>query len=109
MANYNFPPTSRYYTVGVDSTSDEAGNPLRFLQRRFLPQPERFAVLQEHSVSEGERIDHIAAKYLSDPAAFWRILDANGAMQVADLSSVGQKIKITLPEGIQGIPVTGSN
>ena len=37
------------------------------MRRRFVPPQEKFALLQEHTVTEGERLDHIAAKYLGDP------------------------------------------
>jgi len=36
-------------------------------------------LLQEHAVTEGERLDHIAAKYLGDPEQFWQLCDATGA------------------------------
>jgi hypothetical protein len=33
-----------------------------------------------HRRREGQRLDHLAAHYLGDPAGFWRIAEANGAM-----------------------------
>ncbi len=33
-----------------------------------------------HLRREGERLDHLAARYLADPAGFWRICDAAGVM-----------------------------
>ncbi|MBI3230614.1 MAG: LysM domain-containing protein [Burkholderiales bacterium] len=108
MANYNFSPTSRYYNTATSSMVDENGREVTYLQRRFFPQPERFSTLQEHVVTQGERIDQITAKYLSDPTAFWRLLDANRAMQAQDVTHLGQRIKITLPEGIPGMPNSGA-
>ena len=76
-----------------------------YLRRRFVPSPERFSLLQEHVVSEGERPDLVAAQHMGDPEAFWRIADANAAMRPQDLTdTVGKRIRITLPEGIPGAP-----
>ena len=40
-----------------------------YLRRRFVPPPERFALLREHVVAAGDRLDNLAAQYLGDPAA----------------------------------------
>lgn len=96
-----FPPTSRYY--GIDTATIEAidGRVTIYLQRRFVPAPERFALLVEHSVTQSERLDNITARYLGDPEQFWRVCDANGAMRPEELTEkVGRKLRITLPEGI---------
>ena len=54
-------------------------------------------------MTEGERLDHIAAKYLGDPEQFWRLCDANGAIRPNELlEPVGRRIRITLPENIPG-------
>ena len=72
-----------------------------FIKRRFIPAQENFATLQEHRVEENDRLDNIAAKYFSDPELYWRICDANGAMNPPDLvSKSGRRLRITLPEGI---------
>ena len=100
-----FPPTSRYH--GLDTTTLETpeGKTIIYLKRRFVPPPERFALLQEHQVTQGERLDNIAAAYLSDPEQFWRICDANAAMRPDELTeTVGRRLRITLPEGIPGTP-----
>ena len=56
-------------------------------------------------MTEGERLDNIAAQYLGDPEQFWRICDANGAMRPDELTeTVGRRLRITLPEGIPGAP-----
>jgi hypothetical protein len=74
-----------------------------YLCRRFVPPPERFSLLQEHEVSEGERPDGIAARYLGDPEQFWRVCDANNVIQPNELTeTTGRRIRITLPEGIPG-------
>ena len=45
-----------------------------------LPLPRTGPVLGFHRRVEGQRLDLIASHYLSDPTAFWRLCDADGAM-----------------------------
>ena len=96
-----FPPTSRYHRTAVATLTSADGSEIAYLKRRFVPPPERFALLQEHVVTEGERLDGIAARYLGDPEQFWRLCDANGAVRPDELiEPVGRRIRITLPENI---------
>jgi hypothetical protein len=68
-----------------------------------VPAPERFALLTEHVVAQGERLDNITAEHLGDPEQFWRICDANGALRPAELTEeLGRRLRITLPEGVPG-------
>ncbi|MEA3207800.1 MAG: hypothetical protein QOE70_857 [Chthoniobacter sp.] len=100
-----FPPSSRYHETPVATLTLPDGREVAYLRRRLVPPPEHFALLQEHAVSEGERLDHIAARYLGDPEQFWRICDGNGAMRPNELlEPVGRRIRITLPENIPGGP-----
>ncbi len=105
MTTYNFPPTSRYYGIETATMKTADGRVVAFLRRRLLPAPERFALLQEHTVSQGERLDQISASFQGDPEAFWRIADANAAMRPEALTEeIGRRLRITLPEGVPGIP-----
>jgi hypothetical protein len=105
MMTYNLPPTSRYYGLDVLALRTADGRVVPYLERRFVPGPERFVTLQEHVVVDGDRLDRIAAQYLGDPEAFWRVADANGAMRADELTqTLGRRIRITLPEGIPGNP-----
>ena len=100
-----FPPTSRYAGVETATIEDAAGVTIIYLRRRFVPPPERFALLQEHVVADGERPDTLADRYLNDPEQFWRICDANRAMRPDELTkTVGRRLRITLPEGLPGMP-----
>jgi hypothetical protein len=105
MATYNFPPTSRYYGIETTTLKSAGGQVQAYLHRRFLPASERFALLLEHKVEDGERLDNIAAKHMDDPEAFWRIADANWALRPEELTAtIGRSLRITLPEGIPGVP-----
>ena len=98
-----FPPTSRYHGIETATLETRDGKTVVFIRRRFLPSPDDLVLLQEHAVTEGERIDNIAALYLGDPEQFWRICDANGAMRPDELTDViGRRLRITLPAGLSG-------
>ncbi len=97
----NFSVTSRYHGLPTTEMTHANGKIVPYLRRRFIPAPEVFADLQEHTVSHGERPDHIAAHYLGDPELFWQLCDANRSMRPEELTeNAGRKIRITLPEGI---------
>lgn len=101
-----FPMNSRYQNVETAKLTRPDGSEVVYLKRRFVPQPERFALLQEHVVVEGDRLDNITARYLGDPEQFWRVCDANRAMRPDELTQeIGRRLKITLPEGIPGAPL----
>ncbi len=101
----SFPTTSRYYGVEVATLETPDRKAIAYLRRRIVPQPDRFALLLEHTVVKGDRLDNVTAKYLGDPEQFWRVCDANNAIRPEELTdTVGNKIRITLPEGIPGQP-----
>jgi hypothetical protein len=98
-----FPPNSRYHKLEVKKLEQLGQDPIAYLKRRFVPSPDRFATVQEHRVSQGDRIDNLAAKYLGDPELYWRLCDANGALRPDDLTRTpGQTLRITLPEDVPG-------
>jgi hypothetical protein len=98
-----FPPSSRYHGIELARLTLPDGRQIVYLRRRFVPSPGRFALLEEHTVSEGERLDRLAAAHLGDPEQFWQLCDANGAMRPDELTEqAGRVLRITLPEGIPG-------
>jgi hypothetical protein len=100
-----FPPTSRYHLVGTAVHTTPAGGEIIHLRRRFIPPPDRFHLLQEHTVTEGERHDTLAARFVGDPEQFWRLCDANGVLRPEELTETpGARVRITLPEGVPGTP-----
>jgi hypothetical protein len=73
---------------------------VRFLTRRFPPQPDTLATLGEHVVVGGDRLDLIAAAGLGDPTQFWRICDANPVIHPEELTAgdrIGSTIRIPVP------------
>lgn len=96
-----FAPSSRYRTVPITTLERAGASPIAYLLRRFVPRPERFALLREHRVRAGERLDTIAADELGDPEQFWQIADANGALAPEELTDeAGRRLRITLPAGV---------
>ncbi len=100
-----FAVNSRYYLTPTTRLVRADGAEVAYLRRRFIPPPESFALLQEHVVADGDRLDLLAQKYLGDPEQFWRIADANNAVEPDELTdTAGRRLRITLPEGIPGAP-----
>ena len=98
-----FPANSRYHSTGVATLESSEHEPIAYLKRRFVPATERFAVIQEHTVVESDRVDNLAAQYLGDPELFWRLCDANGVMRPNELTDqAGDKVAITLPVDVPG-------
>jgi hypothetical protein len=99
-----YPISSRYHGVETATLPASDGRTIAYLKRRFVPPPERFALLQEHTVVQGDRLDNIAAHYFGDPELFWRICDANRAIRAEELTETpGRLLRITLPEGLPGV------
>jgi len=100
-----FPTNSRYLNVETTKLVLPDGTEIAYLARRFVPPPDRFALLQQYQVAEGDRLDNLTARFFGDPEQFWRVCDANGAMHPDALTEeIGRRLRITLPEGIPGVP-----
>jgi hypothetical protein len=91
--------TSRYYTLETIIYVTPDGQEIAYKSRRFLPIDPAPVLLAEHTVTEGERLDNITARYLSDPEQFWRVCDSNDAMHPAELTAeIGRRLRITMPQ-----------
>jgi hypothetical protein len=58
-----------------------------------LPVPKSRPLVGYHRVREGQRLDHLAFRYLADATAMWKICEANnatvpGALAVRDLVGI---------------------
>lgn len=94
-----FEPTSRYYNSEVVTLTTPSGRVVAYIRRRFLPDAATMVLLAEHTVTEGDRLDNITARYLTDPEQFWRVCDVNNAMRPDDLTAeVGRKLRILYPQ-----------
>lgn len=98
-----FAPNSRYKNIGTKTMTGADGAGVLYLQRRILPPADSFVLLQEHIVNDGDRLDTITNQYLGDPEKFWQLCDANNTLHPDELTAnPGDRIRITLPEGIPG-------
>jgi hypothetical protein len=96
-----YPPTSRYYGLATAVLTTAEGREVRYLRRRFLPDPAALVTIGEHRVADGERLDTLAAQYLGDPLQAWRIGDANFSLRLEALvAETGIRIRLTLPAGV---------
>jgi hypothetical protein len=86
-----FDEKSRYRKAETYKVKDRRGRQVSVVT---VPGPLVQTVMGIHLLKEGQRLDHLAAKYLSDPAGFWRICEANGSMLAEALS---EQPEITIP------------
>ncbi len=96
-----FGPTSRYAGLDVAEMSvvdaDGTTRTVRYVRRRLLPRLDDQTPVAEHVVSPGERLDHIAARHLSDPTRFWLLCDANPVLRPEELEQVGRVVVVAMP------------
>jgi len=94
-----FEPTSRYYALEDASLTTADGSIIAYKRRRFLPDGKKMPPLVEVTVTEGDRLDLITARTLGDPEQFWRICDANNAMNPSDLTAeTGRVLRVSVPQ-----------
>jgi len=93
-----FESTSRYYNLPTATYTTSSGREIIYVRRRFLPDVSTMTILAEHTVTQGDRLDNITARYLNDPEQFWRVCDANTAIHPDELTAeIGRKLRIPLP------------
>lgn len=104
-----YPRNSRYFGIATAIYTTSDGRELPYLRRRLLPQPGSFSTVAEHEVSEADRADLLANRYIGDPELWWRLADANGVLDPAELTATpGRRIRITLPEGVTAPPTSAA-
>lgn len=94
-----FDHTSRYAGIDVAVYVGADGVEHPYVRRRFLPQGSSLPLLAEVAVGQGDRLDLIAARTLGVAEAFWRIADANDAMDPYDLTAdPGRILRVPVPQ-----------
>jgi hypothetical protein len=86
-------PASRYAATPAYRRRVDGLGEVELLEPR-TPPPTPAA--GHHRVAAGERLDHLAARLLDDPYAWWRLADANPAVEVEELDTAGRVLD--LPE-----------
>jgi hypothetical protein len=73
-----FDPLSRYYTVPGYTVTDRRGRTVTAIPAPDKPVQALFGL---HRRIQGQRLDHLAFHYLSDPAGYWRICELADVMR----------------------------
>ena len=86
-----FDDTSRYKTTEQYEMKDSRGRTVKVVA---VPNAPLQSLLGFHLRKQGQRPDHLAARYLNKAAGFWRIASINGVMLPEALS---EKTEIAIP------------
>lgn len=117
----SYPRSSRYHDAerGVYVTGD--GTEIPYTRRRLLPRPAAGPGdgtagdgtgadpatgpgTTPHTVSEGERPDLLAHRYLGSADQWWRIADANPVTDPEELTATpGAVVAVPVPGGFPGV------
>jgi hypothetical protein len=93
-----FAPSSRYAGLPVLFWEAPDGRSIAYVSRRFSPPSGALPLLVEVTTMAGERLDQIASQTLGDPEQFWRICDANDAMNPnALVAEPGRRLRVPVP------------
>ena len=86
-----FDEESRYKDLPYYYRTDRRQRRVAVVPIPELPESE---VQGYHIMKQGQRLDHLAAKYLNNPTGFWRICTVNGVMLPETLS---EQSEIAIP------------
>lgn len=96
-----FDPASRYFPIEIATIAvpdaEDGTRDVRYVRRRVIPSAADSTTLVEHTVTQGERLDQITARYIGEPTQFWRICDVNNVMQPEELEETGRVVDIAMP------------
>ena len=94
-----FEPGSRYYHLDTATHEGDDGEARRYVKRRFLPRAESLRTLAEVTVDDGDRLDLVSARSLGNSEQYWRICDANNAMNPRTLTETpGTRLLIAMSQ-----------
>lgn len=94
-----FDPGSRYANSETRTYVDPEGREIRFIARRFLPDGSRQPLLTEVGILQRDRLDLVANRTLGDPLAWWRVADANNALDPAELvAEPASRVRVAVPQ-----------
>lgn len=96
MSRYDGVEIASLSVTGADGTRRE----VRYYRRRFPIDDPRAVPLSLHTVLPGDRLDLVSFRYTGDPLGFWRIADANAALDpdaLVDDEAVGTDIVVPQP------------
>lgn len=86
-----FSDKSRYKGITTYESVDSRGRKVNVVA---VPASPNKSILGFHALKQGQRIDHLASRYINDEAGFWRIAEANDAMTA---EAISEKAEIAIP------------
>jgi hypothetical protein len=89
-----FDSLSRYLNIQTYTVTDHRGRTVTVVA---TPPDPGESLLGIHVLRQGERLDHLAFKYLNNPAGFWRIAERNEVVLPEQLTEQAQ---IEIPGGV---------
>ena len=99
-----YPRSSRYHDAEIGVHVRPDGTEVRYAKRRLLPPIAQNTSntsagdTTTHTVSSGERPDHLGQRYFGDADQWWRIADANPVLHPAELTAEpGTRIAVPVP------------
>lgn len=93
-----FDSKSRYYVLETATFVTDDGRSIAYKRRRFLPEGKELPLFTETKVEQSDRLDLIANRTIGDPEQFWRVCDANDAMNPFDLTEPGKWLSVPIPQ-----------
>lgn len=84
-----FDSKSRYHKLETYLVTDHRGQPVKVVPVPPFPNERMLGI---HKMRQGQRLDHLAHKYLDNPAGFWRICEINDVMLPEALSEAPEII-----------------
>jgi hypothetical protein len=100
VSRYSDVETTTYEAIADDGTR----RLVRHYRRRFPAEPADHSTLARHLVVPDDRLDLVSFRYTGDPLGFWRVCDANAALDPDDLvdaEAVGTEVVVPVP-GVTG-------
>jgi hypothetical protein len=92
-----FDERSRYSALEDAVLTLPGGRAIAYKRRRFVPPAGAHQPIGSVVVAASDRVDLVAERGLGDPEQFWRLCDANGALQPAELVAPGRRLDVPLP------------
>ena len=78
-----------------------AGPPVGYLVRRIIPAPDSYPSVITYVITDGDRLDNLAQRFLGDHALYWMICDANGVTDPDELTAqAGRTIVIPVAAAV---------
>jgi len=90
--------TSRYARQEVAAYFAPNGSEISYARRRWLPAGAALPLLAEVTFQSFDRLDLVTYRALANPLQYWRVADANDALNPFDLEVPGRVLRVPVPQ-----------